>query len=96
MFGYQGSSKAGVSPIQHSTVALLSDYTYSWIGMLGLDARPSNFTELGGMDVPQKSLMQKLKDSKSIPSISYSYTAGSSGLKDQGKLLKLHKRKWVS
>lgn len=44
-----------------------------WFGRLGLDIKPSNFSEF---DNPQRSMIQTLKDENHIPSLSYGYTAG--------------------
>ncbi|KAF2024468.1 acid protease [Setomelanomma holmii] len=44
-----------------------------WVGRLGMDVKPSNFSEF---ENPQRSLIQTLKDENYIPSLSYSYTAG--------------------
>jgi hypothetical protein len=44
-----------------------------WVGRLGMDVKPSNFS---GFENPQRSLIQTLKDEKYIPSLSYGYTAG--------------------
>jgi hypothetical protein len=44
-----------------------------WLGRLGLDVKPSNFSEF---DNPQRSLISTLKEEGYIPSLSYSYTAG--------------------
>lgn len=44
-----------------------------WVGRLGMDVKPSNFSEFNN---PQRSLIQTLKDLNYIPSLSYGYTAG--------------------
>lgn len=44
-----------------------------WIGELGLNPRPTNFTT---MNDPQTSLLAYLRESNMIPSLSWSYTAG--------------------
>lgn len=44
-----------------------------WVGQLGIDVKPSNFS---GFEDPQRSLIQTLKDESYIPSLSYGYTAG--------------------
>lgn len=44
-----------------------------WLGRLGLDVKPSNFSEF---DNPQRSLIPTLKEEGYIPSLSYGYTAG--------------------
>jgi hypothetical protein len=47
--------------------------TEFFIGMLGLNPRPTNFTDLND---PQTSYLSLLKQQNYIPSLSYSYTAG--------------------
>jgi hypothetical protein len=44
-----------------------------WVGRLGMDVKPSNFS---AFDNPQRSLIQTLKEEEYIPSLSYGYTAG--------------------
>ncbi|KAF2828652.1 acid protease [Ophiobolus disseminans] len=44
-----------------------------WVGRLGMDVKPSNFSEF---DNPQRSLIKTLKEENHIPSLSYGYTAG--------------------
>lgn len=44
-----------------------------FVGQFGLSPKPSNFSELNS---PQPSFIQKLRDEKKIPSVSYGYTAG--------------------
>ncbi|KAL6704358.1 hypothetical protein ACN47E_008314 [Coniothyrium glycines] len=44
-----------------------------WVGRLGMDVKPSNFS---GFENPQRSLIPTLKDEGIIPSLSYGYTAG--------------------
>ncbi|KAF1965293.1 acid protease [Bimuria novae-zelandiae CBS 107.79] len=44
-----------------------------FVGQFGLSPKPSNFS---GLNSPQKSFMQKLRDDNHIPSVSYGYTAG--------------------
>lgn len=44
-----------------------------WIGRLGMDDKPSNFSDF---DNPQRSLITALKEEGLIPSLSYGYTAG--------------------
>jgi hypothetical protein len=67
--GYQG----GVGPtIDHSVVAGVEG-TEFYLGLLGVNPRPTNFTNLNN---PQPSFMTLLKNQSHIPSLSYSYTAG--------------------
>lgn len=59
------------------TVAEISAYNFTWLGMLGLDVRRTNFSEIGGMKLGQENMMSVLKRNKMIPSLSWAYTAGS-------------------
>ncbi|KAH7400533.1 aspartic peptidase domain-containing protein [Phaeosphaeria sp. MPI-PUGE-AT-0046c] len=47
--------------------------TRFWVGRLGMDVKPSNFSEF---ENPQRSLIETLKEENYIPSLSYGYTAG--------------------
>jgi hypothetical protein len=67
--GYQGS---GGPTVNHSVIAGIAG-TEFYLGMLGLNPRPTNFTTLNN---PQPSFLTRLKNDSSIPSLSYSYTAG--------------------
>lgn len=44
-----------------------------WVGRMGMDVKPSNFSEFSN---PQRSLIKTLKEENHIPSLSYGYTAG--------------------
>jgi hypothetical protein len=44
-----------------------------WVGRLGMDVKPSNFSEF---ENPQRSLIKTLREENYIPSLSYGYTAG--------------------
>ena len=44
-----------------------------WVGELGLNPRPTNFTT---MNDPQTGLLAYFRESNMIPSLSWSYTAG--------------------
>ncbi|KAK5170470.1 uncharacterized protein LTR77_005058 [Saxophila tyrrhenica] len=68
--GWQGSG-AEVTD-QHATVWNMADPRY-WIGVFGMNPRPTNLSDFND---PQTSFMQKLFESKKIPSVSYGYTAG--------------------
>jgi len=68
--GLQGS---GAPEASHSLVAGIQDWNLSWFGILGLNPRPVNLTD---MNNPQPSLMQLLNDTEKIPSVSWGYTAG--------------------
>lgn len=69
--GWQGS---GGPTVEHSIVAGIADTAFSWMGVLGLNPRPTNFS--GIPNSPQVSFVQALKNQNSIPSLSWSYTAG--------------------
>ncbi|KAF2438355.1 acid protease [Karstenula rhodostoma CBS 690.94] len=69
--GWQGSNGPSV---EHSVVAGIADTTFTWLGVLGLNPRPTNFSTFPNS--PQPSLIQLLKDQNSIPSLSWAYTAG--------------------
>jgi hypothetical protein len=44
-----------------------------WVGRLGMDVKPSNFSEF---ENPQRSLIKTLRDENYIPGLNYGYTAG--------------------
>ncbi|KAF9736913.1 hypothetical protein PMIN06_010682 [Paraphaeosphaeria minitans] len=69
--GWQGSNGPSV---EHSVVAGIADTTLTWLGVLGLNPRPTNFSTFPNS--PQPSLVQLLKTQNSIPSLSWAYTAG--------------------
>ncbi|KAF2806460.1 acid protease [Mytilinidion resinicola] len=69
--GWQGS---GGPTVEHSIVAGLGDTTMTWLGVLGLNPRPTNFSTF--VNNPQVSLVQSLKNQEAIPSVSWAYTAG--------------------
>lgn len=71
--GWQGS---GGPTVEHSVVAGLGDTHFSWLGVLGLNPRPTNFSTFPNN--PQVSFVQALRNQKSIPSVSWAYTAGAS------------------
>ena len=66
------NSGPGTVQMTNQTVAgiVQSDF---WLGYLGINPQPTNFTNLHG---PTPSLFQNLQTSGQIPSLSYSYTAG--------------------
>jgi hypothetical protein len=74
--------------IEHVVIAQISDYKLSWLGLFGLDIRPSNLSELGGRQSPQANILSTLKRQNMIPSLSWAYTAGSRwhGRGSQGSL----------
>ncbi|TKA74751.1 hypothetical protein B0A49_02254 [Cryomyces minteri] len=67
--GWQGDNGP---TLEHSIVAGIAADTY-WLGLFGLNPRPTNFTTFNN---PQVSYMQQLKNTNKIPSVSWSYTAG--------------------
>jgi hypothetical protein len=67
--GWQGS---GGPKVEHSIIWNLADGNY-WLGVFGLNPRPTNFTTFTD---PQTSFIQTLVNSKKIPSASWAYTAG--------------------
>nr|POE75569.1 hypothetical protein CFP56_53681 [Quercus suber] len=67
--GWQGSQTATV---QHSSVWTLVDASW-WIGVLGLNPAPANFTNLND---PQPSFMTQLFKQNNISGLNYAYTAG--------------------
>jgi hypothetical protein len=67
--GYLGSG----GPVVNSSIVAGVNGTEFYLGILGLNPRPTNFTT---QNDPQPSFMQLLKNESDIPSLSYSYTAG--------------------
>jgi hypothetical protein len=57
-------------------VIIFNDWYFSWTGLLGLDPRPTNYTDKGGMKGDPQSFMKNLKAAGTIPSISWGYHAG--------------------
>jgi hypothetical protein len=77
----QSSSSKSISKLLHIEI---SSWTFSWMGILGLDIDPyriwtvdarGNRTRLA--EVPEDTLLTQLKRDKVIPSRSWAYTAGS-------------------
>ena len=79
-FGFEtvtfGYPRNGIQPVQHVLVGQMAEWKFSTVGYLGLDPKPTNFTDTTAMSGPQTSLMQYLKDNRTIPSLSFGYTAG--------------------
>ena len=71
--GWLGS---GGPTVEHSIVAGIGDTTLTWLGVLGLNPRPTNFSTF--VNNPQVSFIQALRNQNTIPSVSWSYTAGAS------------------
>jgi hypothetical protein len=69
--GWQGS---GGPSVEHSVVAGIADTTFTWMGVLGLNPRPTNFSTFPNS--PQVSFLQSLRNQNNIPSLSWAYTAG--------------------
>ncbi|PTB68388.1 acid protease [Trichoderma citrinoviride] len=67
--GYLGSG----GPVVNNSVIAGVAGTEFYLGMLGLNPHPTNFTS---QNDPQPSFMQLLKNESAIPSLSYSYNAG--------------------
>jgi hypothetical protein len=68
-----------VTKVEHALVAEITAYNYTWLGMLGIDPRPTNLSAASGQFVgSQDAVLTKLKSNSIIPSLSWSYTAGSS------------------
>jgi hypothetical protein len=76
-FGFSSTSTSTPSGSFMAPVAATNDWDYSWLGFLGIDARPTNFSEQGGQENPKFSLLEVMKDAKYIPSKSWGYMAGS-------------------
>lgn len=67
--GWRGS---GGPSLQHQVVAGIANKDF-YLGLFGINPRPSNFTNF---DITSSSFMSGLKNNFLIPSISYAYTAG--------------------
>ncbi|KAF1989871.1 acid protease [Aulographum hederae CBS 113979] len=68
--GFQGED-GGVA--NHSVIGDISGWNLTWLGILGLNPRPTNFSDQNN---PQPSWLQILNDTNQIPSLSWAYTAG--------------------
>ena len=77
-YGYDtvelGYPTSGGPKLEKQVVASIASPDF-WLGQIGLDPAPSNFTTLNN---PQPSLMWNLRNQSIIPSTSWSYTAGAS------------------
>jgi hypothetical protein len=67
--GYQGS---GGPTVDHTVIAGVAGTNF-YTGLLGLNPRPTNFTDLND---PKPGFMTLLQQQNLIPSLSWSYTAG--------------------
>lgn len=76
VYGYDniiiGTAGSGGPSADHQIIANNADPRY-WMGAIGLNAQATNFTNYVS---PQPSMMQTLKTTNQIPSVSYGYTAG--------------------
>jgi hypothetical protein len=71
-FGGPGS---GGSALSDQTIAGI-EYTNFYLGLFGLNPRPSNFTNSTNSSETTLSYLQTLRSQEIIPSTSWSYTAG--------------------
>lgn len=69
-----GWSTSTNAVVEHSIVAGIGDTHFTWMGVLGLNPRPTNFSSES--NAPKESFVQALKSQGDIPSVSWSYTAG--------------------
>jgi hypothetical protein len=77
-FGYPKAAGGWDGPVANSNIiGEITNTTFFWVGVFGLDPRPTNLTDPDGTNNPQKSLLDRLKDNSAIPSSSWAYTAGS-------------------
>ncbi|KAF2025360.1 acid protease, partial [Setomelanomma holmii] len=77
-YGYDtvtlGYQDGGGPTIQQSVIAGVGDTHFTWLGVLGMNPRPVNFsTDPGTL---HKSFVQLLKDQSNISSLSWAYTVG--------------------
>jgi hypothetical protein len=80
--GYNASAELGFdvvslggtagTTLKNQTVGLFA-VTDSYLGLFGIDPRPSNFS---GYNSPVPSYLQNLRNQSLIPSLSWGYTAG--------------------
>jgi hypothetical protein len=78
-FGYDVGPRSYIAPVFE-----FAKYEFTWLGLLGIDARPVNFTASEGAAWIQKpSLIEHLRTANAIPSRSWGYTAGSYNRKKQ-------------
>jgi hypothetical protein len=72
-FDHLGLGLTGPS-FDNQTIAGIATPSPFYLGVLGLNNQPMNFSSLGNVSTP--SVFQTLKDQNKIPSLSWSYTAG--------------------
>ena len=70
--GLSGVGENGPT-LDNTTVACFASEMMYYVGIFGINPKPSNFT---GFDDPTTSYMTQLKEQKMIPSVSFGYTAG--------------------
>jgi hypothetical protein len=68
-----GGQGEGGPTLKNSTIIAYASYSF-YLGMLGINPKPSNFS--GTFSDPTPSLMTLLKEQRKIPSVSFGYTAG--------------------
>jgi|TARA_R110002003_G_scaffold125_10_gene11449 hypothetical protein len=77
-YGYDtvtlGYPDGGGPTVARTVIAGIGDTQFTWLGVLGMNPRPVNFSTTPG--APQRSFVQALKDEGDIPSLSWAYTAG--------------------
>ena len=66
-----GGLGEGGPTVDNTTIIAYAGYSY-YLGMFGINPKPSNFT----FTDPVPSLMTQLKEQRKIPSVSFGYTAG--------------------
>lgn len=69
VLGWQGS---GLPSATHMVIANLGVDTY-WLGNFGLNPQPTNFSNYND---PQRSFMTAMRNTETIPSLAWAYTAG--------------------
>jgi hypothetical protein len=76
-FGFDRVGLSGVGEngptLENTTVAAFAGQKMYYLGIFGINPKPSNFT---GFNEPTASYMTQLKEQKMIPSVSFGYTAG--------------------
>jgi hypothetical protein len=75
-FGWRQRDQ-NITKVEHTLLAEITAYSYTWLGMLGIDPRPTNLTASGQFLGSQETVLNKLKGASIIPSLSWAYTAGS-------------------
>jgi hypothetical protein len=68
-----GLPGSGGPSVEHSIVAGIADQQLTWLGVLGLNPMPTNFSTFNN---PQPSFLSLLRTKNLIPSLTWSYTAG--------------------